>query len=94
VIYRPHEVPYTIVQGSKSMKAIEMRRWTREEYDKMIAAGMFAPGEHVELIDGDILQTTPQGSAHFTAIRARNLTAPANGSSPAITSCRSQPPRL
>ena len=50
------------------MKAIEMRRWTREEYDKMIAAGMFAPGERVELVDGEILQMTPQGSAHFTAI--------------------------
>jgi Uma2 family endonuclease len=51
------------------MKAIEMRRWTREEYDKMIAAGLFDPGERVELIDGKILQVTPQGSAHFTAIR-------------------------
>lgn len=50
------------------MKAIEMRRWTRAEYDKMIAAGMFAPGERVELIDGEIFQMTPQGSAHFTAI--------------------------
>jgi Uma2 family endonuclease len=51
------------------MKAIEMRHWTREEYDKMIAAGMFAPGERVELIDGKILRMAPQGSAHFTAIR-------------------------
>jgi Uma2 family endonuclease len=51
------------------MKAIEMRRWTREEYDRMIAAGMFAPGERVELVDGEILQMTPQGSVHATAIR-------------------------
>lgn len=51
------------------MKAIEMRRWTREEYDKMIAAGLFDPGERVELIDGEILQMTAQGSAHFTAVR-------------------------
>jgi Uma2 family endonuclease len=34
----------------------------------MIAAGMFAPGERVELIDGEIFQMTPQGSTHFTAI--------------------------
>ena len=51
------------------MKAIEMRRWTREEYDKMIAAGVFSPGERLELVDGEILRMTPQGSTHFTAIR-------------------------
>jgi Uma2 family endonuclease len=51
------------------MKAIEVRRWTREEYDKMIAAGVFSPGERSELVDGEIFQMTPQGSAHFTAIR-------------------------
>jgi len=51
------------------MKSIEMRRWTREEYDKMVAAGMFAPGERVELVDGEILTMTPQGSAHATAIQ-------------------------
>jgi len=51
------------------MRAIEMRRWTRDEFDKMIAAGMFAPGERVELIDGAILQMTPQGSLHVTAVQ-------------------------
>lgn len=51
------------------MRAIQMRRWTRDEYDRMIAAGMFKPGERIELVDGEILQMTPQGSAHFTAIR-------------------------
>ncbi len=51
------------------MKAIEMRRWTREEYDKMIAAGMFTPGERVELVDGEILQMTPQGSVHAAVIQ-------------------------
>jgi Uma2 family endonuclease len=50
------------------MKAIEVRRWTREEYDRMIAAGVFAPGEKVELVDGEILSMTPQGTAHAAAI--------------------------
>lgn len=49
--------------------AIETRRWTREEYDKMIAAGVFSPGERVELVDGEILQMAPQGSLHATAVR-------------------------
>ncbi len=51
------------------MKAIQMRRWTREEYDRMIAAGLFKDGERLELIDGEILQMAQQGSAHFTAIQ-------------------------
>jgi Uma2 family endonuclease len=46
-----------------------MRRWTREEYDKMIAAGIFASGDRVELVDGEILQMTPQGSVHATVIQ-------------------------
>ncbi len=51
------------------MKAIEVRRWTREEYDRLVAAGMFGAGERVELIDGEILQMPPQGSMHATALR-------------------------
>jgi Uma2 family endonuclease len=46
-----------------------VRRWTRQEYDRMVAAGVFPPGERAELIDGEILAMTPQGSAHATAIR-------------------------
>ena len=51
------------------MKAIGLRRWSRNEYEAMIAAGLFAPGERVELIDGEILTVTPQGSLHATAVR-------------------------
>ena len=51
------------------MRAIGLRRWSRDEYDSMIAAGLFAPGERVELIDGEILTVTPQGTLHATAIR-------------------------
>jgi len=51
------------------MKAIGLRRWSRDEYDQMVATGIFAPGERVELIDGEILAVTPQGSAHATGIQ-------------------------
>jgi Uma2 family endonuclease len=51
------------------MKSIGLRRWSRNEYEAMIAAGLFAPGERVELIDGEILTVTPQGSLHATALR-------------------------
>jgi Uma2 family endonuclease len=51
------------------MKATGLRRWSRDEYDGMIAAGLFGPDEHVELIDGEILAVTPNGTLHATAIR-------------------------
>jgi Uma2 family endonuclease len=44
------------------------RLWTREEYYKMAEAGVFRPGERVELIGGRIVAMSPQNSPHFTAI--------------------------
>lgn len=51
------------------METVQVRRWTRDEYEKMLEAGVFSPDERVELIDGEILNMTPQKSAHATAIR-------------------------
>ncbi len=50
------------------MGTVQVRRWTREEYDRMVEAGVFAPGERVELIDGEVLAVTPEGSEHTTAV--------------------------
>jgi Uma2 family endonuclease len=50
------------------MSTVQMKRWTREEYDRMIEAGIFAPGERVELLDGEILAMSPQNSPHSTGI--------------------------
>jgi Uma2 family endonuclease len=50
------------------MPAVDVRRWTRDEYDRMIDAGIFAPDERVELIDGEILYVAPQKSPHATGI--------------------------
>jgi Uma2 family endonuclease len=43
--------------------------WTREEYYRMAEAGVFRPGERVELIGGRIVMMSPQNSPHFTGIR-------------------------
>src|SRR5687768_5471985 len=51
------------------METVQVRRWTRDEYEKMLDAGVFSPDERVELIDGEILKVTPQNSPHATAIR-------------------------
>lgn len=52
-----------------STSAIHHYRWSRSEYDRMIAAGIFHPEARLELIDGEIFHMTPQGSLHATAIR-------------------------
>ncbi|MEK8035872.1 MAG: Uma2 family endonuclease, partial [candidate division NC10 bacterium] len=48
--------------------SVQVRRWTRAEYDRLIEAGFFQPGEPIELIGGQLMVCEPQGSGHFTAI--------------------------
>ena len=43
-------------------------RWTRELYDRMVEAGILGPETRVQLIDGEVIEMTPQGSAHTTAV--------------------------
>ena len=56
-------------------------RWSRETYDRAVEAGIFGPGDRVELIDGEVLTMTPQGSRHAAvATRAAGLLGRAFGS--------------
>ncbi|CAI4031450.1 Uma2 domain-containing protein [Nitrospira tepida] len=48
--------------------AIQTKRWTRQEYDRMAEAGIFSPDDRVQLIDGEIVTMTPQNSPHAAAI--------------------------
>ena len=52
----------------ETVGAIQIRRWSREEFEKMIESGIFPPGARAELIDGEILSTAPQQSPHAVAI--------------------------
>jgi Uma2 family endonuclease len=49
-------------------QAVQIRRLTREEYDRLVTSGFFHPEERLELIEGELVQMTPQGSGHATAI--------------------------
>lgn len=51
-----------------SAHASRHRCWTRAEYDRLIEAGIFAPGEAIELLGGDLMVSEPQGSLHYTAV--------------------------
>jgi Uma2 family endonuclease len=50
--------------------AVDLRRWTREEYERLAEEGFFQPEERVELVDGLIFEMTPQNSWHAAAIQA------------------------
>ena len=40
------------------------RRWSSNELLRMDEAGLFGEGEHVELIDGEIIKMSPKGNRH------------------------------
>lgn len=44
----------------------ETRRWTIEEFERAIDAGMFGPEERLELIDGEIIEKMTQNGPHAT----------------------------
>ncbi len=44
------------------------RRFTRLEYERLVDAGIFRPGERLELLAGHLVVSEPQGSLHATAV--------------------------
>lgn len=42
--------------------------WTREKYEHATELGLLGPDDHVELIEGEIVQKMPQNSPHSTAV--------------------------
>lgn len=53
-----------------AIPAVKVRRWTREEYERLVDDGYFRPDERAELVDGIIYEMSPQKSWHATAIQA------------------------
>jgi len=51
-----------------SNAAVQTRHWSRLEYERLVSVGMFHPEERLELLEGEILQMSPQGSVHATAV--------------------------
>lgn len=50
------------------MEAVQAHRWTREQYERLADADVFPPERRVELIDGEILEMSPQKRLHASAI--------------------------
>ena len=49
--------------------AADLRHWTREEYERLVAQGFFRPDERIELVDGVIYEMTPQSVGHAVSVR-------------------------
>ena len=47
---------------------VQVYRWTRQEYDKMVEIGLFPPEARLELIEGEILKMASQTSYHAVAV--------------------------
>ncbi len=51
------------------LASVRTKRWTRVEYDRLATAGCFDPEARLQLIQGEIVEMSPQSAAHATAIR-------------------------
>lgn len=48
--------------------AIDVRRFTREEYESLVEQGFFGPEERLELLEGIICPMSPHNSPHAASI--------------------------
>jgi len=46
----------------------KLRRWSRAEYDRLIATGVFDEDDRIELLDGLMVVKEPQGSWHAATV--------------------------
>jgi Uma2 family endonuclease len=44
------------------------KTWVRSDYERMVEVGILGPGDHVELLEGEIVEMTPEKSRHATAV--------------------------
>lgn len=50
------------------MPPLKLRRWSRAEYDRLIARGVFDADDRIELLDGLMVVKEPQGSWHAATV--------------------------
>src|SRR2546430_14607150 len=50
------------------VRQVRTRRWTRAEYDRLIALGLLHEDEGVELVGGELVCKEPQAARHAAAV--------------------------
>lgn len=64
------------------VQSVATRRWTVEELYRILDAGVFAPDERIELIEGEVVPVVTQGERHaFCIAFANNVLVEAYGRS-------------
>jgi Uma2 family endonuclease len=58
-----------MIRARRILMSVRTKQWTREEYDRLVAAGAFHPEDRVQLIRGEIVEMIPQSAAHATSLR-------------------------
>ena len=48
---------------------LELKRWTRVEYEQLVERGVFTRADKIELLDGLLIVSEPQSAYHYTTIR-------------------------
>ena len=80
----------TLTRTHTQQDAPQKRLFTREEYHAMGKAGIFAPNERVELLEGEIIAISPMGDRHSSCItRVNRVFAGLNIANRAIVSVQS-----
>ncbi|WP_420807034.1 Uma2 family endonuclease [Trichormus azollae] len=51
------------------MTTIQAKRFTLEEYHKLTEMGLFHEDDHIELINGELIEMVAKGRAHETCLR-------------------------
>ena len=44
------------------------RTWGRTDYERLVSAGILGPGDRVELLEGEIIEISPEKSRHAAAV--------------------------
>ena len=47
---------------------LQLKRWTRKEYEHLVDRGIFTHADRIELIDGLLIVSEPQSAYHYTAV--------------------------
>ncbi len=55
---------------SVTTTAPERHRFTVEDWDRLIELEFFTPDDHVELLDGEIIDVAPMGDRHANSVRS------------------------